>query len=278
MQFLVLSKEGEMSVFKYQAKDAKGKDRNGYIEATDEKDAINKLHEQDLIIIFLKVTKRKEIKEATTFKLVNRIGEKIKKNIKKVISALKEYKKETTVCKHCGQTLNEEIFIRQYVCKIKSNTGIESIVMKLNHHETEEDIKTYFQKTGRMLIEYKLIQDEQAAEGVIYKHSRKAPLVIFCSLGCFMVAFFMFCGIFVIQPIGAIPQGTTIVYWRFGLKMPFIASADGLLDKAGLDVSLLGRGVMLSGLAGIITDRELFRLPYYETLYLLSTGGEKYLK
>jgi len=88
----------------------------------------------------------------------------------------------------------------------------------------------------------------------------------------------MFCGIFVIQPIGAIPQGTTIVYWRFGLKMPFIASADGLLDKSGLGVSLMGRGVMLGGLAGIITDRELFRLPYYEALYLLSTGGKKYLK
>ncbi len=84
--------------------------------------------------------------------------------------------------------------------------------------------------------------------------------------------FISFCGIFVIQPIGAIPNGVTIVYWRSGLNLPFIASADGLLDRTGVGVSLLGRGLMLGGLADIIKSRELFRLPYSEILYLWSTG------
>lgn len=50
----------------------------------------------------------------------------------------------------------------------------------------------------------------------------------------FLIFFRVFCGIFIIQPIGAIPEGATIVYWRSGLNVPFIASADGLLVKSGV--------------------------------------------
>ena len=81
-----------------------------------------------------------------------------------------------------------------------------------------------------------------------------------------------------IQPIGAIPDGATIVYWRSGLNIPFVASADGLLDQSGAGVSLLGRGLMLAILAEPIKEREIFRLGYSETLYLWSTGGKKYEK
>ena len=87
------------------------------------------------------------------------------------------------------------------------------------------------------------------------------------------VLFRVFCGIFVIQPIGAIPEGTSIVYWRNGLNMPFIASADGLLLEAGNDVTLLGRGIMMAGLTDVLLEREVFRFPYSEALYLRSTGG-----
>jgi hypothetical protein len=87
------------------------------------------------------------------------------------------------------------------------------------------------------------------------------------------------CGIFVIQPIGAIPDGVTIVYWRIGLpNLPFIASADGLLDNTGVGVSLLGRGIMLATFAETITERSIIRFGYSETLYLWSTDGKKFEK
>nr|AMP57066.1 hypothetical protein [uncultured bacterium] len=90
--------------------------------------------------------------------------------------------------------------------------------------------------------------------------------------------FRFFCGIFVIQPIGAIPEGTTIVYWRTGLNLPFIASADGILDESGAGVSLLGRGMLIGKLAKPIKEKEIFRFGYSETLYLWSTGGKTYEK
>lgn len=92
------------------------------------------------------------------------------------------------------------------------------------------------------------------------------------------ILFRLFCGIFVIQPIGALPEGTTIIYWRGAMNMPFVASADGLLDESGAGVSLLGRGLILAKVAKPITDREIFRFGYSETLYLWSTDGKKYEK
>lgn len=93
-----------------------------------------------------------------------------------------------------------------------------------------------------------------------------------------LVSFRIFFGIFVIQPIGALPKGATIVYWRFDLNLPFIASADGLLDASGQGISLMGRGLMLAGLAEPIIKREIIRFGYNETLYLWSTEGKKYEK
>lgn len=106
-----------------------------------------------------------------------------------------------------------------------------------------------------------------------------SPIVLLvCFLLCLAIFFRLFLGIFVIQPIGVIPEGTTIVYWRAGLNVPFVASADGVLAKSGAGVSLLGRGFLLAKLAEPITQREIFRLGYSETLYLLSTGGTYYEK
>ena len=108
-------------------------------------------------------------------------------------------------------------------------------------------------------------------------NKRKRPFIILvCCFGSLLILFRIFCGIFVIQPIGAIPEGVTIVYWRSGLDIPFVASADGLLDDSGAVVSLLGRGIILAKLAEPIMEREIFRFSYSETLYLWSTGGKKY--
>ena len=79
--------------------------------------------------------------------------------------------------------------------------------------------------------------------------------------------------IFVIQPIGAIPDGRTIVIWRAG-KLNFIDSADGVCGRESHGVSLLCRMAVLGAVAK--NNTVLLRLPYSETLYLVSTGGQKY--
>ena len=83
-------------------------------------------------------------------------------------------------------------------------------------------------------------------------------------------------GFFVIQPIGAIPKGTTIVYWRIGTNFDFVESADGLVQKTGDGLSLLTRGLALATAAEPIVERSLFRLPYSSFLYSLTTDGEYY--
>ena len=101
--------------------------------------------------------------------------------------------------------------------------------------------------------------------------------IILFGLGLF---FRVFCGLFVIQPIGDDTRGHhTIVYWRNGLNLPFISSTDGLLDKSGAGVSLLWRGVLLAKLAAPIKERELlFSFGYSHTLYLWTTDAKEYQK
>lgn len=101
-------------------------------------------------------------------------------------------------------------------------------------------------------------------------------LIAFGAVAVLFLFFRIFFGIFVIQPIGAVPDGATIVYWRAGMDMSFVSSADGMLDRSGAGVSLLGRAMALGKLSDPIREREIFRAGYSETLYLWSTGGKEY--
>jgi len=83
-------------------------------------------------------------------------------------------------------------------------------------------------------------------------------------------------GLFIIQPIGAIPKGATIVYFRAGLNIPFVASADGILEESGAGVSLLGRGLMIAKISELLEDRKIVTFNYSNTLYLWSTDGKEY--
>jgi hypothetical protein len=83
-------------------------------------------------------------------------------------------------------------------------------------------------------------------------------------------------GLFVMQPIGALPEGATVWYWRFGTSLPFISSADGLLLEKQGSVSLLGRAVALGVLAEPVAGRKIVALPYSRTLYLITTGGREF--
>jgi hypothetical protein len=108
------------------------------------------------------------------------------------------------------------------------------------------------------------------------KTKQKSILAGLLLLGLFAFAFYHFCGIFVIQPLEAIPSGATVVYWRADLRLPFISSGDGFLQASGEGVSPLGRAVFLANLFGKIADRKIVSLPYSKTLFLWSTGGSKY--
>tara|TARA_B100002003_G_scaffold201390_1_gene193087 strand:+ start:706 stop:1020 length:315 start_codon:yes stop_codon:yes gene_type:complete len=79
--------------------------------------------------------------------------------------------------------------------------------------------------------------------------------------------------IFVIQPIGAIPEGKTLILFRTE-QTKFIDSADAICEREIGSVNLLCRIRILG--AVVTDDNILLRLPYYEWLYEFSTGGKRY--
>ena len=79
--------------------------------------------------------------------------------------------------------------------------------------------------------------------------------------------------LFVIQPVGAIPKGRTILISRLHGGR-FIDSADAMCERIQGGVSLLCRGMALGQIGQNAT--VYLRMPYSETLYLISTGGTKY--
>lgn len=92
-----------------------------------------------------------------------------------------------------------------------------------------------------------------------------------------LVVFFIICytqlTVFIIPPIGAIPEGKSVVIFRLN-KTKFIDSPDALCERIQGGVSLLCRVAMLGGVVN--KSKILMRLPYSETLYLISTNGKTY--
>lgn len=74
--------------------------------------------------------------------------------------------------------------------------------------------------------------------------------------------------LYVVPPIGAIPEGKTVVMLRKG-NMKFIDSPDSFCQRIIGGVSLLCRGAALAGT--INTGTILLRLPYSETLFDLAS-------
>jgi hypothetical protein len=79
-------------------------------------------------------------------------------------------------------------------------------------------------------------------------------------------------GVFTIQPIGALPEGITLVYFGRGSEMPFFSSPDGLCLQMQGKVSLFCRAEALSA-ATELKERIILRMPYSRWAYLRSTGG-----
>ena len=79
--------------------------------------------------------------------------------------------------------------------------------------------------------------------------------------------------LFVVPPIGAVPEGKTVVILRLN-KTNFIDSPDALCERIQGGVSLLCRGVMIGSV--LEKSKIIMRLPYSESLYLMSTNGKTY--
>lgn len=79
-------------------------------------------------------------------------------------------------------------------------------------------------------------------------------------------------GLYSIQPIGAIPQGGTVLVWRRGGE-PFFNSPDGTCLRVQDGVSLLCR---MAAMGKAPVDRVILRLPYQHWAYLASTGGRTF--
>ena len=79
--------------------------------------------------------------------------------------------------------------------------------------------------------------------------------------------------LFVIPPIGAIPEGKILVIHRLE-KTKFIDSPDAMCERIQGGVSLLCRGMAIAAIAN--NNEILARLPYSSFLYGISTGGNSY--
>ncbi|MFA5858003.1 MAG: hypothetical protein WC955_02940 [Elusimicrobiota bacterium] len=97
-------------------------------------------------------------------------------------------------------------------------------------------------------------------------------VLILCSATYFTTGFF------VVQPIGAIPDGATIWYWRYDTNIPFISLVDGILLRETGSINLLGRAIGLAAVSKKLEDKVIVRLPYCKLAYLVSTRGAEFDK
>lgn len=79
-------------------------------------------------------------------------------------------------------------------------------------------------------------------------------------------------GLYSVQPIGALPEGITLVVWRWS-GVPFFDSPDGECLRRTGGVSLLCRGVAMGNAP---KDDIILRLPFWEFAYLQSTDGQTF--
>ena len=102
------------------------------------------------------------------------------------------------------------------------------------------------------------------------KHKKIVALVV---LAVTFIVIYTQITLFVIPPIGALPEGKTVVITRLN-KTEFIYSPDAMCERIQGGVSLLCRGMVMGAVVNKATI--LARLPYSAWLYSISTGGKSY--
>lgn len=98
----------------------------------------------------------------------------------------------------------------------------------------------------------------------------RGPLILaaLASLGI-LVALYLNTGLYSLPPLGALPEGKTVLVWRAEGE-PFFNSPDALCHERLGYVSLFCRGAALMQAP---TDRIILRLPYQEWAFNLSVPG-----
>jgi hypothetical protein len=102
---------------------------------------------------------------------------------------------------------------------------------------------------------------------------KKSHTIALVFTAVLMVVSFTQITIFVVPPIGAIPDGGTIIMSRLN-NTKFIDSPDAMCERTQGGVSLWCRAIALGAVAN--ASIILLRLPYSDLLYSLSTGGKSY--
>lgn len=100
-------------------------------------------------------------------------------------------------------------------------------------------------------------------------NSRKGLALLLVAVAVILVIIYTQIGFYTIQPIGALPDGITLLVWRHAGE-PFFNSPDALCLERMSGVSLLCRATALKAAP---VDRIITRLGYWEFAYLQSTGG-----
>ncbi len=91
-------------------------------------------------------------------------------------------------------------------------------------------------------------------------------------IAALMLVAFTQCGFYSIQPLGALPDGGTVLVWRQGGE-PFFNSPDGACLRIQGSVSLFCR---MAAMGQAPVERVVLRLPYQHWAYLASTGGQTF--
>ena len=102
---------------------------------------------------------------------------------------------------------------------------------------------------------------------------KKVSIISLVVLAVITVVVYTQVTVFIIPPIGAVPEGRTLIISRLN-QTKFIDSADAMCERLQGGVSLLCRGIFLGSIAKNATI--YIRLPYSEWLYNISTGGKTY--
>ena len=122
------------------------------------------------------------------------------------------------------------------------------------------------------------VQESQAADGGgpgSTNRTRRGRVTILVAIVVVVLAALVSSQVtvFVVQPIGAVPEGRTVVMSRLATTK-FIDSADAMCLRIQDGVSLLCRGMVLGQ---VLQSATIYlRLPYSRTLYLFSTDGAEY--
>ena len=105
----------------------------------------------------------------------------------------------------------------------------------------------------------------------------KKKIIAISTLVIVLLGYFSL-GIFVVQPMGAIPDGGSVLYVRLGTNLDFFESPDSLSEKSTGKVSLFGRAMAAVAFMKNIENKIIIKLPYFNIFYFLSTGGTEYEK